>query len=521
MARRKAAANANPKANFKNRTLFRGDNLDFLRALNSETVDLIATDPPFNKGRDFHATPDSLAKGAEFQDRWRWEEDVHEEWIDQIQDDYLPVWSVIDYTRQINESMAAFLCFMAVRLIEMRRVLKDTGSIYLHCDQTASHYLKALMDAIFGIKNFRNEIVWKRSASGAKGSQHASKRYGRNTDSILYYTVSDAGIFHAPHIKPEDNEARFPCRDGRGRYNTSTPLFCAPSMGARPNLCYEYKGVRNPHPSGWRVSKKRLREMDKNGEIIWREGKRPLRKTYEDEYKGEPLGNLWVDVPNVMGRAKEATGYPTQKPLALYRRIILASTNPGDVVLDPFCGCATTVVAAEIPVEKESGNERQWIGMDYWEDAYDVVVKRLKEHNMGKTRQLSFYPKNVHEVTAPPKRTDDRETVVPLKTITRTVEPTKKKKEIKRQLIEERGVECWGCMRGFDGDERYLEVDHVNPVAAAGRDAIENRALLCGPCNKIKRDKLTLIGLIDENRKLGHITRENAMHLKNRLRRLR
>ena len=148
-------------ANWANRTLFHGDNLAFLRAMNSESVDLIATDPPFNKGRDFHATPDSLAAGAKFQDRWSWERDVHQEWVDEIADDHPNVMTVIESARiSYGDDMGAFLCFMAVRLLAMRRVLKPTASIYLHCDPTASHYLKQLMDAVFGRRNFVNEVLW-------------------------------------------------------------------------------------------------------------------------------------------------------------------------------------------------------------------------------------------------------------------------------------------------------------------------------------------------------------------------
>ena len=153
--------------NWKNRTLFRGDNIHFLRAMRDNSVHLIATDPPFNKGKDFHATPDSLAKGASFHDRWSWKRDVHEEWCDQIQDEWPNVWNVIQGSRRsYGDPMGAFLCYMAVRLIAMRRVLREDGSIYLHCDPTASHYLKMLMDAIFGHRNFRNEIIWCYAGGG-------------------------------------------------------------------------------------------------------------------------------------------------------------------------------------------------------------------------------------------------------------------------------------------------------------------------------------------------------------------
>ena len=153
-------------ANWDNRTLFHGDNLAFLRAMNSESVDLIATDPPFNKGRDFHATPESLAAGAKFQDRWSWERDVHQDWVDQITDDYPRLMEAIESARYAHsDGMGAFMCFMAVRLLEMHRVLKPTGSIYLHFDSTAVHYLKAIMDAVFGWRSFNNEIIWQKIRS--------------------------------------------------------------------------------------------------------------------------------------------------------------------------------------------------------------------------------------------------------------------------------------------------------------------------------------------------------------------
>ena len=173
--------------NWHNRTLFHGDNLPFLRAMNSETVDLIATDPPFNKGRDFHATPDSLAAGAKFQDRWSWEQDVHQEWVDQITDDYPKLMEAIESARYAHsDGMGAFMCFMAVRLLEMHRLLHPAGSIYLHCDPTASHYLKAVMDAIFGYKRFINEIIWCYKSGGASPKRHFSKKH----DIILWYTKS-------------------------------------------------------------------------------------------------------------------------------------------------------------------------------------------------------------------------------------------------------------------------------------------------------------------------------------------
>ena len=173
--------------NWENRTLFHGDNLDFMRAMNSESVHLIATDPPFNKGRDFHATPNSLAKGAKFQDRWSWDRDVHQEWVDQITDDFPKVMNVIQGSRDsYGDDMGAYLCFMAVRLLEMHRILREDGSIYLHCDYTASHYLKELLDAIFGRKNFLNEIIWCYKSGGAPKNRFAKKH-----ETLLFYAKKE------------------------------------------------------------------------------------------------------------------------------------------------------------------------------------------------------------------------------------------------------------------------------------------------------------------------------------------
>ena len=260
---------------------------------------------------------------------------------------------------------------MALRLRAMRRVLKETGSIYLHCDPTASHYLKLLMDAIFDNGNYINEIIWQCAAGRAKGSQFNPRTFGNDTNSILFYSRTRKYKFNGDYGLLNESELirKFPYSDKRGRYNTTTPLFCQPSMGARPNLCYEYNGVRNPHPSGWRVSKEKLAEMDARGEIIWRDGKRPLRKSYLSDYKGKPTGSLWADIPNVTA-GNERLGYPTQKPLALLERIIKASSNEGDTVLDPFCGCGTTVHAAE-------SLGRKWIGIDISKFSSGLIRDRI------------------------------------------------------------------------------------------------------------------------------------------------
>ena len=206
--------------NWQNRTLFHGDNLGFFRAMNSDSVDLIATDPPFNKGKDFHATPDSLAAGARFQDRWTWEEDVHQEWVEQLADDHPRLLSVIDSARQAHsDGIGAYMCFMAVRLLEMRRVLKKTGSLYLHCDPTASHYLKALLDAIFGWQNFRNEIVWKRTNAPTASPY----QFGSVHDKLLFYGKTAAARLNSIFIPyaQEYIDKHYRNRDARGRFHTA------------------------------------------------------------------------------------------------------------------------------------------------------------------------------------------------------------------------------------------------------------------------------------------------------------
>ena len=335
--------------NFRNRTLFHGDNLPFLRGMNSETIDLIATDPPFNKSRDFHATPDSLAAGASFQDRWSWRDDLHDEWLIRIQQHFPEVWHVVNTAKNVyGNDMGAFLCWLGVRLMEMHRILKPTGSLYLHCDSTAGHYMKALLDAVFGAKAFHNEITWRRYGS----HNDAKRKWGRIHDTILFYSKTENYTWTDQAREPYDEEyisKAYKLKDERGRYTTA-PLHARKLAGG--GYDFEWRGVRDT----WRFPKDRLDEMEKQGLIHWpQRGRIPRRKVYLDESRGITARDMILDV-GIAPKA-ETTGYPTQKPLALYERIIIASSNPGDWVLDPFCGCATTPVAAE-----RLG--RQWVGMD-------------------------------------------------------------------------------------------------------------------------------------------------------------
>ena len=412
--------------NFANRTLYHGDNLDFLRGMNSETVKLIATDPPFNKNKDFHATPDSLAAGAKFEDRWRWEIDVHQEWIDAIQDDWPAVWQVIEAAKlAAGKDMAAFLCWLGVRVLEMHRILREDGSLYLHIDHTAAAYTKALLDAIFGRKQFRNEIVWCYTGPG-----NVTRWFPRKHDTLLFYAKSPAATFNRDAVRIPYKQLNAQHREAGGG-------------GIGGNLTPETVG-----------------EFQGKGKI-------PEDYWLEDRDGMSPVGR----------RAAERTGYPTQKPLALYERIIKASSNEGDFVLDPFCGCATTPVAAE-------NLGRQWVGIDVWDKAYETALKRLQSLELGDLRYC----------TVPPVRVGDHAAAA----------PKMSRQEMKCQLIEQNGIVCAGCDREFD-DPLYLELDHNTPRSDGGLNHISSRLLLCGPCNRIKGNRLTLSGLRAENRRRGRM----------------
>lgn len=266
-----------------------------------------------------------------------------------------------------DNDVLAYLVMMTARLIELHRVLKSTGALFLHCDPTASHYLKILLDAIFGPKNFRNEIVWKRTA--VKGD--AKVRYGRNHDVILFYSKSGELTFNAQNVPhSEEYKARFKHDDGEGR----GPYQDAPldSPNPRPNLTYAYKGCAPPK-NGWRVSIEEMQRLDQENRLIFpkKPGARIRRKLYLAEQPGVPMGDVWTDVPPINSQAAERLGYPTQKPLPLLERIIAASSNPGDLVLDPFAGCGTSIDAAQ-------NLDRNWIGIDITTLAIDLIDARLR-----------------------------------------------------------------------------------------------------------------------------------------------
>ena len=363
-------------------TLYYGDNLDVLREhLKDESVDLIYLDPPFNSNASYNILFKSPAgAGADasieaFDDTWAWGPTASSALMDITQsgNHKLHVLMQAMKTAIGENAMMAYLAMMAVRLVELHRVLKPTGGLYLHCDPTASHYLKLVLDAVFGPENYRSEITWLRSRN-PKGSQHQSKQFSPDTDIIFFYAKTNASELHVDRIKrtltEEELELKYDRVDGTGRF-TDGPIVRSPSMGERPNLSYVYKGF-DPSPWGWRMEKARLEELDNAGNLGWTSNNKPYRKLRIGQDTGAPVGNCRTDISLLNPQAAERLGYPTQKPRALLERIIAASSNPGDVVLDPFCGCGTAVDAAQ-----KLG--RHWIGIDVTHLAIGLIEKRMRE----------------------------------------------------------------------------------------------------------------------------------------------
>jgi DNA modification methylase len=356
--------------------LYYGDNLDVLRLhIKDESVDLVYLDPPFNSNANYNvlfAAKDGTQAAAQiqaFEDTWHWDQ-VAAASYEQTVEQGGPVADVLRAFRTFlgTTDMLAYLSMMAPRLIELRRALRETGSLYLHCDPVASHYLKLLLDAIFGPESFRNEIIWKRTVS----HNNVRNRWGDETDTLLYYSKEQRPTFNLQY-RPYSEEyikSHYSQRDAEGRRFTTRDLR---NPGIRPNLHYEYKGYK-PHPNGWAFTLEKMKEYDAKGLLYFPEDKngRIRLKRYLDEMPGTPMGTVWDDIFPLNSQAQERLGYPTQKPEALLERIILASSNEGDMVLDPFCGCGTTIAAAQ-----KLG--RRWIGIDVTHLAIGLIKTRLRD----------------------------------------------------------------------------------------------------------------------------------------------
>ena len=384
--------------NWAHQTIWTRDNLDVMRGMNSESVDLIYLDPPFNSNANYAAPIGSQAAGAAFKDTWGLS-DINLAWHGEIKHERPGLYSLLETARAIKgDSMMSYLIYMAIRIMEMRRILKSTGSIYLHCDPMASHYLKLLMDTVFSKKSFRNEIIWHYTGGGR------SKTYfSRKHDVIFWYSKTDSGY------------------------------------------CFNLDRIRVPYKKGSGYARSGI--VSKRGRL------------YLPNPKGTPVDDVW-DIPIINPMSKERVGYPTQKPLKLLERIIEASSNKDDMVLDPFCGCATACIASE-------KLQRQWIGIDISAKAAELVKIRMGN-------EIGLFYQGAHREDVP-ERTDLGK-----------IEPYNNGSN-KRYLFGEQGGYCNGCSERFD--LRNFHVDHIIPRSKGGTDHISNLQLLCGACNSMKGTK--------------------------------
>lgn len=357
--------------------LYYGDNLDILRRyIADETVDLIYLDPPFNSNRNYNVLfkdESGMAADAQmtaFDDTWRWGQVAEDTYLELVTSGPVRIRRILQsFVEDVigRNQLMAYLVMMAARLAELHRVLKPTGTLYLHCDPTASHYLKMVLDGIFGFQNFRNEIIWKRTNT----HNDARRKFGDVTDTILFYSKTSKFTFNRQYQPHNEEYVRsfYKYTDENGRRYRIDNLT---SPNPRPNLTYDYKGFKS-HKFGWRVSRERMEELDAQGRLQFPKNPngRIGLKRYLDEMPGNLVGNSWDDIPAISSQSAERLGYPTQKPLALLERIINASSNPGDLVLDPFAGCGTAVNAAQ-----KLG--RRWIGIDITHLAITVQKRQME-----------------------------------------------------------------------------------------------------------------------------------------------
>ena len=559
--------------NVANRTLAIMDNLAFLRRLNNECIDLIAIDPPFAANETFTGNPRPPISDAEYaeeialakahrvehnegqgltrvHDIWSWDEDVHPAWKMSIEDDYPEVFAVIQAVEACaSENEAAYIAFMAARLLECRRVLKPTGSIYVHCDSHANSYLRMLMDAVFGADTLRAQITWQRTSA-----HNDSRTFGNVSDTILFYSrqnrinVNDVRV----PLDPEYVERFYRFEDERGKYQLGDLTAAGirrgetgnPWRGNDPNRTERHWAVpMTGQYAAWieeiiipgyrsiTSPLERLEALDKAGLIYHpADGGMPRLKRYLTDRSGQVPSDMWTDIRNLSGQSAERTGYATQKPLELYERIIKASSNSGDVVLDVFAGCATTAVAAE-----RLG--RKWIACDMAYRAWTMLKRRFLQNGwkMSDTTDASYNAmarvraalpntkaKTIHTKTIGPNELPERDDEDPaphhaLRQPRRGARQSTQssgwsgrisKDDAKRLLMDQFGPRCWGC--GYEPrrpngslDETLLEVDHIRARRAAegtqGNDELYNLALLHRTCNGIKRNRMTLEELRNHN----------------------
>ncbi|MDA8001923.1 MAG: HNH endonuclease [Alphaproteobacteria bacterium] len=400
-----------------NRTIFSMDNLPVLRGMETGSVDLIYLDPPFNSNRNYSAPIGSEAAGAEFKDMWTFK-DTDDAWWGDLAAEQPDLYHVIGAASAAGgDNDKAYCIYMAIRLLELKRLLKPTGTLYLHCDQSMSHILKLILDAIFGADNFVDEVIWNYGTpSGGRAGQKVKKPVKAHETLLIYASNYGEHTFNREYTPYSESYLKW---------------------------------FRHTDEDG-----RKFQTRKRKGEIV---------RQYLDESPGVPLSNVWSDIkqlysqagwfPNTKGN-KEQTKYPTQKPLDLLRRIVKLSSNEGDMVLDPFCGCATTCLAAE-------DLKREWIGIDISPRAYELITMRFK-------KELEIFNVKIIHRTDVPTRSDQQ----------------KRSKDIRRILFGKQKGICNGCEYAFP--YRNFHLDHITPRAAGGQDTDDNLQLLCGACNSVK-----------------------------------
>lgn len=530
MARRSKSrklAEAIQDLNVQNRTLFEGDNLKYLQAINTNSVDLIVTDPPYNKSKDFYVTLDGYTS-LSYQDRWTWKEDVHDRWMENIQEHEPKIYSIIrSAVDSSGEDMGAFLIFMAMRLIEMRRILKPNGSIYLQCDDFADVWLGALMESVFGKDKFRSKIVWHRSRGG---HQDSTNEFGHVVDFIYFYgpKIIDINRILIPKDKNyiENNKNG---KDSIGYYRHRLPTRKTRKLSSRESNM-PWKGYDPATKKvDWTIPKpnsdkakflvertslsndylteksilKRLDMLFEAGLIFFNKNGVPYLKEYLEVYmKGTKPTNLWTNIRPIKGNSSESVEFDTQKPLALIERQILASSNLGDVVMDPFAGSCTALIAAE-----KLG--RKWIGMDVGHVSGDLLNLRI-----AKNPNIAATPEDVTVTSEVPIRNYTKSEKAnlglpvayfecPTKTLNQErslsnkifKEIIKKEKftEILRRIEKIAGIPggygvcpCCGHVLHF----KNFDLDHIIPQSKGGKTTRENTQILCHHCNTTKNDRL-------------------------------
>lgn len=473
----------NEQSIFKKNAIYLGDNLDHLRSLPTESVDFSYNDPPWNTKKEFNAPVGTEAEETQFIDNWFWD-DVKSDQFWELTSTYPQLAQIIGLINDTKKkkSLKAYLVMIAMRLIEIHRVLKKTGTVYIHCDPNISSYLKLILDAIFGKSNFRNEIIWRRFS----GLKPVTKNLPKNADIILRYTKSDLFTWnqeamYLPHDEISSKRYNKDDYDGRGRYaldHLDVPAFDRPK--------YELLGITAKY--SW--TKEKALQGVKDG-IVVRRGNRVYYKNYLNTSRGKQLDTIWLDIPCIGPRHVEATGYPTQKPLKLLTRLIEASSNPGDVVLDAFCGSGTTCIAAEIL-------HRRWIGIDVGTETIKFIKKRFesiedqsKFWNANITNLVDYIdyieePGPPFESQLPVLNPENipkfREQILVNNKKEREDNPIIYKFYTKEIYKEQAGLcNCEPCSVPLRPQD--ITIDHIDPN---GPDEKVNLQILCWRCNMLK-----------------------------------